>query len=449
MKKNILITAAMLLLPCVARAQTKTITRVSDPIIIKGAQIPSLRGVPLARISLYSSRNGTAAPVTFQIDEADGSGVLSLTAPDGNAINSDDGKWDDNDELVFMSCDLGDRMSAAELPAGYSAAAEISCSDPLTQGSGWVYCVSFPEPVREVATPYVRYDSKRDYVASDRYELGYTPGEMKSYFSTLLLKDNGSIRSQNILDRYKFRVTMKLFFSLISISRNEDDMRAVLVGYKDGPVRAVRRCNNSLYLKFGIRSPTSVVNNYYYRDSIEWPTLIKLPFNVSTISSEAFLVTGCDWNPLATGMSYFNSCNPAPVLVDGFMSNEEKKLDKKPYLWSALSGPQGTMLSRLWLSDSLVMGKELLYMDDKTVTDAPEGCTGHWGYNGWFFNIVTVPAGTHRFISYFYFPKDYKRGDENSFLNILDHPVTVSMRQMDLRQMDLRQMDLDKGRMNK
>ncbi|MCX6354270.1 MAG: hypothetical protein NTZ78_05125 [Candidatus Aureabacteria bacterium] len=430
MPKVLLLVATLLLFPSYARSQTKTITRVSDPIIIKGAQIPPLRGIPLSRIALYSSRNGAAAPVTFQIDEADESGALSLSTPDGSAINSDDGKWDDNDELVFMSCDLGDRMSAAQLPAGYLAAAEISCADPITQGSGWVYCVSFSEPVREVAPPYVRYDSKRDYVATDRYEIGYTPGGMKSYFSTLILKDNDSVHSPNILDRYKFRVTMKLFFSLITITRNEDDMRAVLAGYKDGPIRAVRRCNNSLYLKFGIRSPTSMVDNYYYRDSIEWPTLIRLPFNVSTVASEALLISGCDWNPTATGMNYFNSCNQVPVLVDGFMSDEEKKLDKKPYLWSALSGPQGTMLSRLWLSESLVMGKELLYMDDKTIMDAPGGCTGHWGYNGWAFNIITVPAGTHRFVSCFYFPKDYRRGDENAYLNILDHPVTVSVRQM-------------------
>ncbi|MCX6339220.1 MAG: hypothetical protein NTX71_04795 [Candidatus Aureabacteria bacterium] len=418
----------MLSLNATLCAQTKTITRQSDPVIVKGLQLSAMRGAPISHCALFSAREGKVNPVPFQIDEKNNDGVMSLTGPDGTPVNPDDGLWDANDELVFMARDLGDRAAIKDMPAGCVKAAEIACADPLTGSEGWAYCVVFPGPPPGNPGRYVSYDLARDYINADCYEIGYTPGEMKSYFSTLIIKDNGSTRSPNLLDRYKFRVTLHLFFSLITISRNEDDMRSVLMGYKDGPIRAVRRCSNSIYLKFGIRSPTSVIDNYYYRDSIEWPTLIKLPFNVSTIASEGFLVSGCDWNTAATGMRYVNSCNPSPVLVDGVMSEEEKKLDKSPYLWSGLSGSQGSMLSRLWLSPSLVMGKELLYIDDKTIADPPEGCKGHWGYNGWSFNVTTVPRGTHTFISYFYFPENYTPGAEKAFLEILDHPLRVSAR---------------------
>ena len=422
------LSATMLSLNATLCAQTKTITRQSDPVIVKGGHLRAMEGATVSHCALYSLRDGRVAPIPFQIDERDSSGALSLTAPDGKALNADDAKWDANDELVFMSRDCGDRAERSAFPKDWRVVAEISCTDPVNNSTGWVYCVLLPEPVGRGPGRYVSYDLSRDYVNADCYEIGYAPGAMKSYFSTLILKDGPQGRSANILDRFKFRVTINLFFSLITVRRTEDEMRSVLVGYKDGPIRAVRRCNNSLYIKFGIRSPTSVIDNYYYRDSIEWPTLISLPFNVSTIASEAFLLSGCDWNPSATGMHYFNSCNPSPVLVDGVMSEEEKKLDKSPYLWSGLSGPQGSMLSRLWLSPSLVMGKELLYIDDKTIADPPEDCTGHWGYNGWSFNITTVPSGTHTFISYFYFPENYKPGDEKAFLEILDHPLRVSTR---------------------
>jgi len=409
-------------------AQTGTLTRQSDPVIVKGMQLSALRGTPISRCALYSSRGGTMNPVPFQTDEKNKDGIMSLTGPDGTPVNPDDGLWDANDELVFMARDLGARAGIKDMPAGCVTAVEIACADPVTGGAGWAYCVAFAGTPPEKSGRYVSYDLARDYINADCYEIGYTPGEMKSYFTTLILKDSGNTRSANLLDRYKFRVTLHLFFSLISITRNEDDMRSVLIGYKDGPIRAVRQCSNSIYLKFGIRSPTSIIDNYYYRDSIEWPTLIRLPFNVSTIASEGLLVSGCDWNPASTGMRYFNSCNPSPVLVDGVMSEEEIKLDKSPYLWSGLSGPQGSMLSRLWLSPSLVMGKELLYIDDKTIADPPEGCMGHWGYNGWSFNITTVPSGTHKFVSYFYFPENYKPGDEKAFLEIIDHPLRVSTR---------------------
>ena len=409
-------------------AQAKTVTRQSDPVVVKGLQLTGMKGIPITHCALYSMRGGAIRPVPFQIDEKNKDGMMALTGPDGKPVNSDDGLWDANDELVFMARDFGDRAARADMPAGCTRAVEIACADPANGGEGWVYCVAFDGPPKGDPGRYVSYDFSRDYVNADCYELGYTPGEMKSYFSTLILKDNGNTRSANLLDRYKFRVTLHLFFSLFSLSRNEDDMRSVLVGYKDGPIRSVRQFSNSIYLKFGIRSPTSIVDNYYYRDSIEWPTLIKLPFNVSTIASEGFLISGCDWAPTSTGMRYYNSCNPSPVLVDGVMSEEEKKLDKSPYIWSGISGPQGNMLSRLWLSPSLVMSKELLYIDDKTVTDPPEGCMGHWGYNGWSFNITTVPSGTHKFVAYFYFPENYKPGDEKPFLEIIDHPLNVTAR---------------------
>jgi hypothetical protein len=409
-------------------AQIKTVARQSDPVVVTGQQLADMNGISISHCGLYSMLGGAMRPVPFQIDEKNKDGVMTLTGPTGKPVNPDDGLWDANDELVFMARDLGNRASGGNMPAGCKRVVEIACADPVAGDEGWVYCVAFDGPPEGNPGRYVSYDLSRDYVTADCYEIGYTPGEMKSYFSTLILKGNGKTRSANLLDRYKFRVTLRLFFSLISLSRNEDDMRSVLVGYKNGPIRSVRQCSNSIYLKFGIRSPTSIVDNYYYRDSIEWPTLIKLPFNVSTIASEGFLLSGCDWEPAATGMRYFNSCNLSPVLVDGVMSEKEKKLDKNPYAWSGISGPQGSMLSRLWLSPSLVMGKELLYIDDKTVTDPPEGCVGHWGYNGWNFNITTIPSGTHKFTAYFYFPENYKPGDEKPFLEIIDHPLKVTTR---------------------
>ncbi len=429
MRKIILLYAlASLLLYCshALSSQTRSIERLSDPIILTGKQLSPMEGTSISHLYLYSKVGDKVERIPSQIDERNAKGDRSLTSPKGKPVNPDDGKLDENDELVFMSRDLGGRISRAELPKGAEKVVEITCQDPTSTGKGWAYLVAHPAPVGGETRRYVNYDLKKDYINAANYELGYTPGAMKSYFSTMILKNGAQGRSPNVLDRFKFRTNLSLLFGLINIERTEDDMRSVLIGYKDGPVRAIRRCGNSMYIKFGIRSPTSVIDNYYYGDSIEWPTLIKLSFNVSTIASEASLTSGCDWNTKATGLHYSNSLNTKPVLVDGIMSEAEKNLDKKPYAWSILSGKQGSLISRLWLSKSLVMGKELLYIDDKNILDPPEGCEGHWGYNGWEFDIITVSKGTHEFISYFYFPKDYKPGAEKAYLDILDHPIRMT-----------------------
>jgi hypothetical protein len=384
-----------------------------------------MNGVPIANLALYRMDGGRAVPIPFQIDERDAGGTMALTGPDGKPVNPDDGKWDGNDELVFMARDCGGKAKRSDLSGGCAAVAGIACADPLTGATGWVYLASFPSAVHFAGGRYVSYDRGKDYVTADRYELGYTPGEMKSYFSTLILKDGNNGPSANVLDRFKFRVTLNLFFSMFTVRRTEDDMRSALVGYKDGPIRAIRRCSNTVNIVFRIPSPASVTDNYYYRDSIEWPTLISLPFTVGTVASEGFLTSGCDWSAASAGMRYHNALNPAPVLVDGVMSKEERDLNRGYYAWSAISGPQGAMISRLWLAPSLVMGKELLYIDDKYASDPPESDKGHWGYNGYLFNVITVSRGTHKFISYFYFPENFAPGGEKPYLDILDHPLAV------------------------
>jgi hypothetical protein len=405
-------------------AERKSIKRVADPIVLRGDRFGSLKGVPVSHLCLYSMSGGKMTVAPSQIDERDAKGMLSLTSPNGAAINPDDGKLDANDELVFMVRDCGDRAKKRDLPFGVEKAVEITCINPVTDGEGWVYLAAQSEPVKADGGRYVSYDLAKDYITAKNYELGYTPGASESYFNTMILKNGEEGRSPDILDRFKFRFDMTLFFSIIKVRRTENEMRSTLTGYKNGPIRAVRRCNNSMYIKFGIRSPSSTTDNYYYGNTVEWPTLISLPFNVSTIASEAFLFSGCDWNMEANGMHYFNSLN-GPVLVNGVMSEKERHLDKKPYAWSVLSGEQGTLMSRLWLSPSLVMEKELLYIDNKTAYDPPEDNVGHWGYNGWRFDIITVSKGTHKFISYFYFPEDSKPGFEKAYLDILDHPVQV------------------------
>ena len=121
-------------MPAAPRA-ISALDRVEDPVVIIGAQLPALSGVPLNELVLYAYRGGDWQAVPFQIDEVSISGTYVI---------SDDGLLDANDELVFMAADAGDQVSAAIWPADPQARLNsryaITVSDPLSASQqAWAY----------------------------------------------------------------------------------------------------------------------------------------------------------------------------------------------------------------------------------------------------------------------------------------------------------------------
>jgi len=381
-------------------------------------------------------RDSEYVPIPFQIDEVDAEGLYVL--PHGKRPNRDRGKRDgrreleglidDNDELVFMARDLGDRAIDLTPPPGVAKSAEIEVADPLTGEKGWAYLFSFPDPPAPSSRDYVRFSPEEDRVYAEFFTLGYSPVKDLVYTDYLSVTPAAGGNGKNLIDRMKIRFTASILIRSITFSRHEDDFTSEIIAYKDGAVRVMRRVGNHMRLVLGLKSPEVIAYSVYYRDAIESPNTFHLPMDMKTVVKRVEFCGATDYRRSCKGMTFYTSGAPEGVAVDGRMSDREKELVRSDYEWTVLAGPQGAMMSRLWLDESFrnVMGKKLHYMDDGSALNPPEADPGQFPTIGYLpTNLLELKKGTYHYNVHVYFPPHYSPGDEVHFLCILDHPLQV------------------------
>src|SRR5205807_2364595 len=120
----------------------------------------------------------------------------------------------------------------------------------------------------------VDYDPGRDRIEAERYTLGFERPQI-NYFS---VADGKGHDRGNLLDRLKARVAAHVLWGLVSFRRNEDQVSEVVLGYRDGPLRAVRRARLEVEIGWGMPSPLIIADDYFYADHAEGPISITIPF---------------------------------------------------------------------------------------------------------------------------------------------------------------------------
>src|SRR5262249_23932567 len=134
----------------------KTLQRDQDPVIVRTGLLTGLGDHETSRYRLYAARHGRLEPIPFQFDARGADGALSLSE---NGTETDF-TFDDDDELVFMAKDTGDRAADDLLPAREDAALELAIVDPAHGGTGWAYLVHVAEdPPPRSPVRYATFDT--------------------------------------------------------------------------------------------------------------------------------------------------------------------------------------------------------------------------------------------------------------------------------------------------
>jgi hypothetical protein len=121
------------------------------------------------------------------------------------------------------------------------------------------------------------------------------------------------------------------------------------------------------------------------------------------------------------------------VTIDGKMSPEEKKLNLDPYKWMIIHGTKpgerGGWLNRIFYDEGIKAQPYLFYMDDENAADPPENDRGQIGNIGYDMRYMeTLKKGVWWLTSYMYNIPDYHPGAEKEYLNILDHPLKITVK---------------------
>ena len=431
------ILAAGVFLPGALPAETKTLKRVDDPIVMEGREFSSLLHHPIERLGLMARHGDSWAPIPFQIDQKKPDGSYIFTGG-LEATKNPDPKLNALDELVFMIKDTGGRGAGAKLPEGAETGSEIEITDPINNAKGWVYLFKFSGKAPRSGEDYVRMKidpaKKRFQIITYEYTLGGPMDRISPDFLAHVLP-NGEV-GPNLLHTIKMRVEV-VFVGGITLRVSADKIvRSHDQGWIAGPIRVLRLADGYVQLAGFLRvKGTGYTIVSYFPNHFIWPVVMKAPKVtvklINKVSEWGFL----DFNENIYGTRVFNAVNPLnpDVVLDGHMSEAEQKLDThSPINWIAGFGPQLAIVNRLFYTPPLIdniIKRTTYYLDDATGKDPSEDNPRVHGVGYYLTDVEkALPAGAATQNLYFYFKSKLAPEDVNQILDIIDHPVEIKVR---------------------
>jgi hypothetical protein len=374
------------LAPEAGAASGSTLGRKQDPVVLTGADVPSLQNIAPNLLVAFRYSNGAWGQLPVQVDERKpvDLGVVYNQAPNGVkplayadaatfAGPDDNLNIDSNDEIAFMAKDAGAKAPKFVQPSGVvsGSGVQVRVTDPLTAGAvGYAYLFRQTGGLDPGAGKnYVTYNFNLlsgNYKTTYKRQAGPNPedslvstGKYTHHFSDRWLSDRLTITVQgrssvDILDRHK------TLFAPGNCGRSEDTFDAgegAFIVNKDGPVRAIRS-----YVGANSGPSTERTHIFYARRED-----IISDLRVHMIPS---VMDFFDYSPAASGMKYSNSLNPSDRTIDGV----PESITLGPTSWERVAGPQGGLAIAHQLSTNLALTPTHYYLDDSTPPDTQ--CTG-------------------------------------------------------------------------
>jgi len=347
----------ILLLSYLAEAQTSSLNRPHDPVVLTGNLLQPLRPYTPEQIVGFRFNQGVWTQIPVQVDEK---ALLDIVLPYGDLsilfgippsysnpktfLFCDSSTYtgidplpliDYDDELVFLAKDAGGE-SDGSFPQGVldSICTKVTIIDPLG-GRGYVYLlINDGSLTQNAGLNYITVSTdlpatsgfptnlhitnyENTFVSTDRYSWHFSSEWVSDMLS--LSVGNGF----NLLDRHK------CFLSDTSCSRTEDtfsEAENAFVISKTGPVRYIRS-----YM--GANSgPLTQRTHIFYQGRQDIITDLR-------VHSIGGFYDTFDWNSSAEGMIYKNDLNPEGVVTDGIPD----AIVDGDIQWEQLAGEQGTI----------------------------------------------------------------------------------------------------------
>jgi len=390
----------ILLLSYIADAQTGSLNRSHDPVILTGNLLQPLRAYQPNQIVGFRYGVNGWDQIPVQIDEK---ALLDIVLPYGDLsflfgippsytnpkafLYCDTSTYtgpdplpmiDYDDELVFMADDAGEAANGP-FPSGVvdSVCKQVTIMDPLG-GTGYIYLfINDGSLSQDAGVTYVYISTdlpatigfptnihitnyENTSVETVNYSWRFISEWVSDYLS--LIVGNGA----DILDR------QKCYLSDTSCSRTEEtfsESENAFVISKAGPIRYIRS-----YM--GANSgPLTQRSHIFYSGRHDITTDLR-------VHSIGGFYDTFDWSSSADGMIYRNDLNVMGVITDGIPD----QLNEGDIQWEQLTGEQGTITTIHRRTTNIANDEAVFssYYDDNMVNPVSH-CTGDgqsWGESG-------------------------------------------------------------------
>ncbi len=413
-------------------AERATLTRFLDPVVVTPEASWSLPDRNTARLRLYAAHGGSLDPIPFQFDAFERNHDLVVVG--GEAPQ--EFEFDEDDELVFMAKDAGDRLAPGFTPPSADAALEIEIHDPVTEERAWAYLLHFRgEPPPRSLTVYAHYDVSTDVARGTSYVIEYFPG-LNFFTGMRFISDSGTV-GRNMLHRLKIRLnpTFKGGWSPVF---KEDDFTAKVEGVKNGPVRAIRRVRQELQLGRFLPDPGGTVHTYYYFSHFVTPSRMSFPWLVVRALRGLRFTGVSDFNFEVKGMTYWDAVHPHGLRLTG--RGQTPVNSTTDHDWWALGGPAGSCVHVFLLPEEFTdagIVRGTVFEDDDTAVD-PEDSDPVVGVHSIGYSLLGVvearrSGSVDTTLATVFLPGEFRPGDEVSSLTLMKRELETVVTPVRLR----------------
>ena len=234
--------------------------------------------------------------------------------------------------------------------------------------------------------------------------------------------------TRNLLDRTKLRARAQLLLGLVEWTISEADVRAVPLGYRDGPLRAIRRLENTVELGMAVESPTYYFDSEFLDDQVIAWTRLRLPWDSGILFEGLEIDVYQDWRGL-DGLTLRAGGVDDPLLPDGTLSEVERAAVDREIRWISALSPEGRgVLARLQVDERLGAVRTGLIYRDGEDPDPPENHPGQFPSAGWRMSgFDEIPAGNYMITPEMYFPRAMEPGTEERWFDWIERRVEVTV----------------------
>lgn len=315
-------------------------------IVLKSENLASLNGKAFIHYSLAASHKGKVIPIPFQFDELTEDGFIYTEGTESTALKMEGvhseikgqaNIFDEDDELLFMLRDAGERIKNTKEPllAGKAVSEiEVIGYDNIRR---YVYLVKDARIHSE--TVYVQYSSDIGRAETDKYSLQVSKKNALVWDDFSFFSFNGA-NPQKPIDTMKLGVRANVIpAALVPVYLNNKHLKATPLADKTGPIRATTTYRQTLnYL--GAPWFASKLQIRHYESKVDYHFVLRMPEARRQMLANLKVRISTDGRELKGSKIVFSSDPEFIGSVDGVVSEEEQRvieiqpdLDQKNWIW--------------------------------------------------------------------------------------------------------------------
>jgi hypothetical protein len=257
------------------------------PVVLRGPK--ALAGAPVGRFEAYSwqARGKLWQRIPVQIDEVNARGDYVLSDGMPYTRDTDDGRFDENDELVLWGGDLGDAFAPADVPehlrlegaAGQSWSIAVKrAGRPIGMALLLARSLRSPMPARPPAPPHVTFSKSDAKVTSSLYEYRFAAGNPALLGEVLLRQAGGTVP---VIKDSQFVMPLTTPWYLPNLSFDSHDFSSEIESWQVGPLRTIVAVGVKYTAFLSLFKLHLFSELVFYRNKFEIPTVIEFVFDPS------------------------------------------------------------------------------------------------------------------------------------------------------------------------